>query len=233
MYELIDVRKTFKRGPTEVHALDGVDLTVDEGEFLAVQGPTGQGKSTLLLLLGGLDRPTSGSVMFEGRDLARLPEAELARLRAAEFGFVFQTFNLIPTLTAQENVETALVATGVRAKERHSLALALLEELGLSDRAGHLPSELSGGQQQRVAIARALVKKPRVLLADEPTGNLDERTRNEIIGLLEHLWQERGITLVVVTHDSAVARRAGRLAVIENGRVREAAPSSRVRVARS
>jgi putative ABC transport system ATP-binding protein len=224
MYELTDVRKSFRKGSATVQALDGVNLTIDKGEFLAVQGPTGQGKSTLLLLLGGLDRPTSGSVMFEGRDLARLPEAELAGLRAAEFGFVFQTFNLIPTLTAQENVETALVATGVPAKERHNLALAMLDELGLSDRAGHLPSELSGGQQQRVAIARALVKKPRVLLADEPTGNLDERTRDEIIGLLEQLWRERGITLVVVTHDSAIAHRAGRLAVIENGRVREAAP---------
>ena len=233
MYELSDVRKTFKRGADEVHALDGVDLTVDEGEFLAVQGPTGQGKSTLLLLLGGLDRPTSGSVLFEGRDLGQLPEAELARLRASAFGFVFQTFNLIPTLTAQENVETALVANGVTAKERHSLALAMLEELGLTDRAGHLPSELSGGQQQRTAIARALVKKPRVLLADEPTGNLDEHTRDEIIGLLEQLWRERGITLVVVTHDSAVARRAGRLAVIENGRVREAESPSRVRAVRS
>jgi putative ABC transport system ATP-binding protein len=233
MYELTDVRKSFRKGSATVQALDGVNLTIDTGEFLAVQGPTGQGKSTLLLLLGGLDRPSSGSVMFEDRDLARLPEAELAGLRAAEFGFVFQTFNLIPTLTAQENVETALVATGVPAKERHNLALAMLEELGLSDRAGHLPSELSGGQQQRTAIARALVKKPRVLLADEPTGNLDERTRDEIIGLLEQLWQERGITLVVVTHDSAVARRAGRLAVIENGRVRQAATSSRVRAARS
>jgi putative ABC transport system ATP-binding protein len=232
MYELTDVRKSFRKGSATVQALDGVNLTIDGGEFLAVQGPTGQGKSTLLLLLGGLDRPSSGSVMFEGRDLARLREAELAGLRAAEFGFVFQTFNLIPTLTAQENVETALVPTGVPAKERHRLALGMLEELGLSDRAGHLPSELSGGQQQRTAIARALVKKPRVLLADEPTGNLDERTRDEIIGLLEQLWRERGITLVVVTHDSAVARRAGRLAVIENGRVREA-PSSLVRAARS
>jgi putative ABC transport system ATP-binding protein len=233
MYELTDVRKSFRKGSATVQALDGVNLTIDTGEFLAVQGPTGQGKSTLLLLLGGLDRPSSGSVMFEGRDLARLAEHELAGLRAAEFGFVFQTFNLIPTLTAQENVETALVPTGVPVKERHNLALAMLEELGLSDRAGHLPSELSGGQQQRVAIARALVKRPRVLLADEPTGNLDERTRDEIIGLLEQLWRERGITLVVVTHDSAVARRAGRLAVIENGRVREAAPASPVRAVRS
>jgi len=226
MYELSDVRKTFKRGADEVHALDGVDLTVDEGEFLAVQGPTGQGKSTLLLLLGGLDRPTSGSVLFEGRDLARLPEAELARLRASAFGFVFQTFNLIPTLTAQENVETALVAARVRPGERHTLALDVLDDLGMADRARHLPSELSGGQQQRVAIARALVKQPRVLLADEPTGNLDEHMRDEIVGLLEQLWQERGITLVVVTHDSAVARRAQRRAVIENGRVGLAAAAS-------
>jgi putative ABC transport system ATP-binding protein len=230
MYELIDVHKTFRRNGATVQALDGVDLTIGAGEFLAVQGPTGQGKSTLLLLLGGLDRPTSGSVLFEGRDLAALPEAELARLRAEAFGFVFQTFNLIPTLTAQENVETALVATGVPAKERHRLAVAMLEELGLADRAGHLPSELSGGQQQRVAIARALVKEPRVILADEPTGNLDERTRDEIIGLLEQLWQERGITLVVVTHDSAVAGRAGRLAVIEDGRVRDSTPSRKAHV---
>jgi putative ABC transport system ATP-binding protein len=229
MYELTDVRKTFRRGDATVQALDGVDLTIDSGEFLAVQGPTGQGKSTLLLLLGGLDRPSSGSVIFEGRDLARLGEDELAGLRASEFGFVFQTFNLIPTLTAQENVETALVPAAVPTKERRDFALTMLEELGLADRAGHLPSELSGGQQQRVAIARALVKKPRVLLADEPTGNLDEGTRDEIIGLLEQLWQERGITLVVVTHDSAVARRAGRRAVIENGRVREAEGSRQVR----
>jgi putative ABC transport system ATP-binding protein len=219
MYELSDVRKTFKRGPEEVHALDGVDLTVDEGEFLAVQGPTGQGKSTLLLLLGGLDRPTSGSVLFEGRDLAQLPEAELARLRASAFGFVFQTFNLIPTLTAQENVETALVAARVPPSDRHTLALGVLDDLGMADRASHLPSELSGGQQQRVAIARALVKQPRVLLADEPTGNLDEQTRDEIVGLLEQLWRARGITLIVVTHDSAIAGRAQRRAVIENGRV--------------
>ena len=230
MYELTDVRKTFRRGEGTVQALDGVDLTIEQGDFLAVQGPTGQGKSTLLLLLGGLDRPSSGSVGFEGRDLAQLSEAELAGLRASEFGFVFQTFNLIPTLTAQENVETALVPTSVPVQERHELALAMLEELGLADRATHLPSELSGGQQQRVAIARALVKKPRVLLADEPTGNLDEKMRDEIIGLLEQLWVERGLTLVVVTHDSAVARRATRLAVIENGRIGESERSGQVPV---
>jgi len=226
MYELMEVRKTFKRGLTEVHGLDGVDLMVGEGEFLAVQGPTGQGKSTLLLLLGGLDRPTSGRVLFEGRDLAKLQEAELAPLRASAFGFVFQTFNLIPTLTAQENVETALVSGRVPVSERRALALKVLDDLGMADRAAHLPCELSGGQQQRVAIARALVKQPRVLLADEPTGNLDEQTRDEIVGLLEQLWRDRGITLVIVTHDSAVARRAQQRAVIENGRVKlpEVAP---------
>jgi putative ABC transport system ATP-binding protein len=220
MYELTDVHKTFQRGGRPVRALDGADVTIDEGEFLAVQGPTGQGKSTLLLLLGGLDRPTSGQVLFEGRDLGELAEDELAILRAQAFGFVFQTFNLIPTLTALENVETALVPLGTPAEERRARSLAMLEELGMGDRADHLPSELSGGQQQRVAIARALVKEPRVLLADEPTGNLDEGMRDEIIGLLEQLWRERGITLVVVTHDSAVAKRAQRRAVIENGRVR-------------
>jgi putative ABC transport system ATP-binding protein len=219
LYELIDVHKQFERRNATVHALDGIDFEIEDGEFLAIQGPTGQGKSTLLLLLGGLDRPTSGRVLYDGRDLGAMREAELAGLRAAAFGFVFQTFNLIPTLTAQENVETALVGVGTPVDERRERAKAMLDELGLADRATHLPSELSGGQQQRVAIARALVKDPRVLLADEPTGNLDETTRDEIVGLLESLWRERGITLVVVTHDSAVARRAERVAVIEDGRL--------------
>jgi putative ABC transport system ATP-binding protein len=219
VYELIDVYKHFDRRGATVKALDGLDLTIDDGEFLAIQGPTGQGKSTLLLLLGGLDRPTSGRVMFDDHELATLPEQDLTVLRASTFGFVFQTFNLIPTLTAQENVETALVPTGVAAAERARLAREMLGELGLDERAGHLPSELSGGQQQRVAIARALVKTPSVLLADEPTGNLDESTRDEIVDLLETLWRERGITLVLVTHDSTVALRAERIAVIENGKI--------------
>jgi putative ABC transport system ATP-binding protein len=218
-YELTDVKKYFGSKATTVRALDGVDLTIAENEFLAIQGPTGQGKSTLLTLLGALDRPTGGTITYDGRDLGALPESELAQLRAAEFGFVFQTFNLIPTLTAAENVETALVPSGVPAEERRSRALQALADLGLDDRATHLPSELSGGQQQRVAIARALVKNPRVLLADEPTGNLDEQTRDEIVGLLEALWRDRGLTLIVVTHDSWVAARAQRIAVIKGGRV--------------
>ena len=219
MYSLKDVRKYFERGAERVRALDGVDIVIPQGQFLAIQGPTGQGKSTLLTLLGGLDRPTSGQVFFEGRDLATLEERQLTDLRARAFGFVFQTFNLIPTLSALENVEVALVPFQLREAERQAQARAILGDLGLGDRLTHLPAELSGGQQQRVAIARALVKEPKVLLADEPTGNLDEQTRDEIIALLESLWRDRGLTLVVVTHDSTVARRAERVAVIKGGRV--------------
>ena len=193
MYELTDVHKYFSRGGETIRALDGVDLTIADGEFLAIQGPTGQGKSTLLLLLGGLDRPTEGQVVFEGRDLGRLGERELAELRAAAFGFVFQTFNLIPTLTAQENVETALVPFHVPSEERRRRARRALGDIGLGDRLAHLPSELSGGQQQRVAIARALIKEPTVLLADEPTGNLDEDSADEIVETLERLWREARI----------------------------------------
>lgn len=220
LYELSEVRKTFTKNHHTIRALDGVDLTIADGEFLAIQGPTGQGKSTLLSLLGGLDHPTSGRVLFDGRDLGRLAEHDLAPLRATAFGFVFQTFNLIPTLSAQENVETALVPFHVPTAHRRQRAREALEGLGLGDRTSHLPSELSGGEQQRVAIARALVKHPKVLLADEPTGNLDEQMRDEIIGVLERLWRGGGLTLVVVTHDSTVARRAQRIAVIAEGRVR-------------
>ena len=217
MYELRDVSKKFDGSGKAVTALEHVNLMVAEGELLAIQGPTGQGKTTLLQLLGGLDRPTSGSVCFDGRDLGAMNEAELSDVRARAFGFVFQTFNLIPTLTAQENVEVALVPLHVGRKERRARATTALEEVDLGERATHLPLELSGGQQQRVAIARALVKDPRVLLADEPTGNLDEEMRDEIITLLEGLWRDRGLTLVVVTHDSVVAKRAGRVALIRKG----------------
>jgi len=227
IYQLSGVRKFFNKNGHVVRALDGVDLSIGDGEFLAVQGPTGQGKSTLLLLLGGLDRPSEGHLSFKGRDLSALHEHDLAPLRAKEFGFVFQTFNLIPTLTAHENVETALVPFGLHADERKRRAAAALDDLGLGDRGRHLPGELSGGQQQRVAIARALVKDPTVLLADEPTGNLDEDTRDEIVSLLEGLWRECGLTLVIVTHDSSVARRAQRIAVIRGGRVsmKQSAPA--------
>jgi putative ABC transport system ATP-binding protein len=219
MYKLTNVTKDYPKGRETVHALRGVDLQIADGEWLAIQGPTGHGKSTLLQILGGLDRPSSGSVDFDGRDLARLRETEMTKVRAQSIGFIFQTFNLIPTLSAQENVETALVPLGVSGASRKGRAAEALSSLGLGDRLRHLPSELSGGQQQRVAIARALVKEPTVLLADEPTGNLDEDTRDEIIGLLEKLWQDSGLTLVLVTHDSSIARRAQRLGTMKNGKL--------------
>jgi putative ABC transport system ATP-binding protein len=219
MYKLSDVTKKYVKGRATVNALRGVDLVVEDGEWLSIQGPTGHGKSTLLQILGGLDRPSSGSVDFDGHDLAQLREAEVTRVRAASIGFVFQTFNLIPTLSAQENVEAALVPLHVSTQARRQRAAVALETVGLADRARHVPGELSGGQQQRVAIARALVKEPKVLLADEPTGNLDEETRDEIIDLLDTMWRERGLTMVLVTHDSTVARRAQRIGVMKNGRL--------------
>jgi putative ABC transport system ATP-binding protein len=219
MYKLTGVTKNYQKGRTTVHALQGVDLVIEDGEWLAIQGPTGHGKTTLLQMLGGLDRPTSGIVEFDGHDLAQMRESQVTKIRATSIGFIFQTFNLIPTLNAQENVETALVPLGVSAGERRARAMRSLEGVGLGDRAKHLPSELSGGQQQRVAIARALVKEPKVLLADEPTGNLDEGTRDELIALLEGLWRDRGLTLVLITHDSSVARRAQRVALMRNGKL--------------
>jgi putative ABC transport system ATP-binding protein len=218
MYKLSNVTKTY-RGRTVVTALEGVDLTIADGEWLAIQGPTGHGKTTLLQMLGGLDRPSSGSVEFDDRNLSALREAEVGKIRARSFGFIFQTFNLIPTLSAQENVEAALVPLGISTAERRARAADALADVGLADRLSHLPGQLSGGQQQRVAIARALVKQPTVLLADEPTGNLDEETRDDIIGLLERLWRENELTFVLVTHDSPVARRAQRIGVMRSGKL--------------
>jgi putative ABC transport system ATP-binding protein len=219
MYKLTDVKKDYPKGRQTVHALQGVNLEIADGEWMAIQGPTGHGKSTLLQIIGGLDRATSGSVLLDGTDLTRLGEGSMTKMRASTIGFIFQTFNLIPTLTAQENVETALVPLGISAASRKARAAEALASVGLADRARHLPSELSGGQQQRVAIARALVKEPKVLLADEPTGNLDEDTRDEIIALLEKLWRDKGLSMVMVTHDSSVARRAQRLGTMRNGKL--------------
>jgi putative ABC transport system ATP-binding protein len=217
MYTLTGVTKHYHKGRSTIPAVQGVDLMVGDGEWLAVQGRTGHGKSTLLNLLGGLDKPTHGTIELHGTDLSALPEAHLTRLRAESIGFIFQTFNLIPTLSAAENVEAALISLGLsQAGRRHRVAAAL-EAVGLADRSAHVPAELSGGQQQRIAIARALVKDPKVVLADEPTGNLDEDTRDDIIALLEKLWRERGLTLVLVTHDTAIARRAQRTGVMTNG----------------
>jgi putative ABC transport system ATP-binding protein len=231
MYKLSGVTKNYQKGRGTVAALRGVDLVIEDGEWLAIQGPTGQGKSTLLNMLGGLDRPSAGVVEFDGRDLAQLREGEVTKVRATSIGFIFQTFNLVPVLTAQENVEAALVPLHVSAAARRQRAEMALEAVGLGDRLRHVPGELSGGQQQRVAIARALVKEPKVLLADEPTGNLDENTRDEIIALLETMWRERGLTMVFVTHDTTVARRAQRIGVMKNGRLgfrqpRRAEPAS-------
>jgi putative ABC transport system ATP-binding protein len=219
MYKLSGVTKNYHKGRSTVAALRGVDLVIEDGDWLAVQGPTGHGKSTLLQILGGLDRPSSGIVDFDGRDLAQLREAEMTKVRAQSIGFVFQTFNLVPTLSALENVEAALVPLRVGSVARRQRATMALEAVGLGDRLRHVPGELSGGQQQRVAVARALVKEPKVLLADEPTGNLDEDTRDDIIGLLETMWRERGLTMVLVTHDSSIARRAQRIGVMKNGRL--------------
>jgi putative ABC transport system ATP-binding protein len=220
MYKLTGVTRTYRKGGRTVDALAGVDVVINDREWLAIQGPTGHGKTTLLQLLGGLDRPTSGTILFDGKNLGEMTDAEITRVRATSIGFIFQTFNLIPTLPAAVNVELALAPLRLDAAERRTLVAKALDAVGLTDRAGHLPAELSGGQQQRVGVARALVKEPAVLLADEPTGNLDETTRDEIIGLLAQLVSDRGLTLVMVTHDSTVAARAERTGQMRDGRLR-------------
>jgi putative ABC transport system ATP-binding protein len=220
-YRLTDVTKIYKRKGKEVRALSGVTLEIPAGQMVAIQGPTGGGKSTLLQMLGALDRPSSGTVVLGERDLSKASDGRLAEVRGTDVGFVFQSFNLIPTLTARENVEAAFATGGTSGAERKQRAIAALESVGLGDRLDHRPAELSGGQQQRVAIARALVKEPRVLLADEPTGALDEATRDEIMTLLQTTQRERGITLVIVTHDSSVAKLAERRLRIKQGVVSE------------
>ncbi|HEX3807097.1 MAG TPA: ABC transporter ATP-binding protein [Gaiellaceae bacterium] len=215
LYSLNGVAKVFQRGPTMVRALDEVSLEIEPGEFVALEGPSGSGKTTLLQILGTLDRPSAGSVLFEDADLTSRGDYELAGLRLRSFGFVFQQFNLIPTLTAVENVEAKLMpAGGTREK-----ALEMLNEVGLSKRADHLPAHMSGGEQQRVAIARALSVEPRVVLADEPTGNLDSATGSEIIGLLANLAADHGSTVIVATHDASLAARAPRRIAMRDGKI--------------
>ena len=214
-FELTGVAKFFTRGPNVIRALDGIDLQIDAGEFIALEGPSGSGKTTLLQLLGALDRAGAGTLVFEGRDLAELPDRQLATIRLRSFGFVFQQFNLIPTLTAVENVEAKLIPAG-GTRQR---ALELLAEVGLAERAEHLPGQLSGGEQQRVGIARALSVDPRVVLADEPTGNLDTAIGKEIIDLLAGLAAEHGSTVIVATHDATLAGRAPRRVEIRDGRL--------------
>jgi putative ABC transport system ATP-binding protein len=217
MIEVEDVTKVYRMGETEVHALRGVDLTVAEGEMMSIMGPSGSGKSTLMAILGCLDTPTSGLYRLAGRDVSRLSDGQLATIRGRQIGFVFQTFNLLPRATALENVELPLLYTG--ASRRRQRARTALEAVGLGDRARHRPAEMSGGEQQRVAIARALVNEPSIILADEPTGNLDSRTGEEVLEILTTLHQERGLTLVVVTHDPQVAARTERIVHLLDGRV--------------
>ncbi len=219
LYELREVLKTYGGAETMVRAVDGIDLTISKGEFVVIAGPSGSGKSTLLQLLGALDRPSAGEVRFDGRDLGALGDRELAGLRQRTLGFVFQQFNLIPTLTALENVEVALAPAKFEAAERRRRARELLERVELGPRADHLPSQLSGGEQQRVAIARALANQPEVLLADEPTGNLDTKTGDAILALLYSLWEQTGVTVILITHDPSIADTAPRVLRLADGQV--------------
>ena len=216
-----NVWKIYKLGTVEVAALRGLSIEIKRGEHLAVMGPSGSGKSTFLHLAGALDRPTKGRVLIEGRDPSKLNDDELSKLRNRYIGFVFQTFNLIPRLTALENVMLPLVVRGVDGSERRKRAIEALEQVGLGDRINHRPTELSGGEQQRVAIARAIVTRPRIVLADEPTGNLDSVSAKEIVKVLSQLNRELGITLVVVTHDPEVASAAKRIVRIRDGVIYE------------
>ena len=216
--ELEGVAKSFATGRFRVDALRGIDLRIDRGEFVAIMGPSGSGKTTLLEILGCLSRPTAGRFSFCQRDVGAIGADALARLRGEEIGFVFQSFNLLPRLSAVDNVELPLVYRRVAPSERHERSLACLERVGLAHRAQHLPGEMSGGERQRVAIARALVNRPAVLLADEPTGNLDSATGAGILRLLQELHGE-GNTLVLVTHDSAIGKQAERVVRIRDGRV--------------
>ena len=219
MVEARAVTKLYRMEGVEVRALDEVDLTVPRGDSLAIMGPSGSGKSTLLGLLGGLDRPTSGSLAFEGRDVASLSDDELARVRNQVVGFVFQSFQLLPRTTALANVGLPLVYRGLGRSERRERAAEALRAVGLAKRMGHRPSQLSGGEQQRVAIARALAAEPAMLLADEPTGNLDSRSGHEVLDLLVGLRAERGVAVVVVTHDAGVAARFDRTVLVRDGRL--------------
>jgi putative ABC transport system ATP-binding protein len=226
-YELRGVSKTYSLGGSQVHAVRDVQLAIGAGETVAVVGPSGSGKTTLLQLLGALDRPSSGEILFEGRDIASIGDGALGRLRLRTFGFVFQQFNLIPTLTAAQNVEIALAPNGGSSGKRREAVIRLLESVGLAPRADHVPSKLSGGEQQRVAIARALANEPHVLLADEPTGNLDSETGAEIIDLLLSLSAQGRRTVVVVTHDVDIAKRASRVLRMNDGRLQPEAPPAR------
>jgi len=220
LLETREVSKIYQMGATNVAALDRVSLSIKEGEFVAIQGTSGSGKSTLLNMLGGLDHPSSGDVFFDSKLLAPLSKKEMARYRRFSVGMIFQNFNLIPTMTAQENVGLALAFGGLRGNQRRKRSEELLGRVGLSDRLTHRPSELSGGEQQRVAIARALANRPKVLLADEPTGNLDSTRAHELLGLLHEMVSHDSLTVLMVTHDRELATSfADRIILMKDGRV--------------
>jgi putative ABC transport system ATP-binding protein len=217
--ELKDVWKTYKMGAVDVHALRGLSLQVRQGEFLAIMGASGSGKSTAMNMVGALDRPTKGTVKVEGTDIKTLDESQLAQLRGKKVGFIFQKFNLLPTLTAKENVALPLMFQEIPSQDRDKKAEEMLKLVGLGDRMHHKPSELSGGQQQRVAIARALVTDPEVILADEPTGNLDSTSGETVMDFLKALHKDHKRTIVMVTHDKDVAKRADRVEVLRDGTI--------------
>jgi putative ABC transport system ATP-binding protein len=220
LYELRGVERRYMRGSTPVLALHDVDLDIQPGEFVSMEGPSGSGKSTLLQLLGALDTPTSGTIRFEGNEMASASDSSLTQIRSREIGFVFQQFNLIPTLTASENVGIAMIPHGPSKTQRRERSAELLERVGLGGRLDHLPSRMSGGEQQRVAIARALANRPRVIIADEPTGNLDSASAQDVMSLLNELQSgEEAVTIVVATHDADVASRAGRRIRLRDGAV--------------
>ncbi len=218
LIEIRNMYKIYNPGENEVHALDGVDINIDEGEFVAIIGQSGSGKSTLMNMLGLLDVPTSGTYILHGKDVSGLDDDTLSDIRNKEIGFIFQGYNLIPSLTAQANVELPLVYRGMPAEERHSLAQAALERVGLDERITHLPSEMSGGQQQRVAIARAVAARPPIILADEPTGNLDSHSGAEVMRILTELNDE-GRTVILITHDNDIAASAKRNIRFQDGKI--------------